>query len=208
MASPRPETRYAKQLWLYGAGDGQPIKNIPKLAEVSGVHEVTLRKYLPEWEKEAEEILANTSEMGLAIKLSSDVLNENEKDLAFIRDKMNALRWEIDHLDECIATLENICENFSLNSDNGDKALRIFEDYLRGSMNRKSLLTLFLALKKEWDAKSAIDGFREAALTREKEIAKGKAKLEVAKLNSNSLTENPRPVGGGVFARPARIEGA
>lgn len=209
MATLRAETRYAKQLFLYGTGDGSPVRNVVKLAELSGVHEQTIRVHLAEWEKEAEEIIAGSSDYGLAVKLSKETLEENEKDLAFIRDKMNSIRWEIDNLDDCIASLENICENFSLNSDNGDKALRIFEDYLRSSMNRRSLLTLFLTLKKEWDTKSAVDGMRDIVLTREKEVAKGQAKLEIKRRENEPKGAGERQVGGGVFdrgaARPARI---
>jgi hypothetical protein len=203
MAAPRPETRYAKQLWLYGAGDGSPVRNIPKLSEISGVHVETLRKYLPEWGKEAEELLANTSELGLAIHLSAEKVASAEKDEIFIRDQINSIKWEIEKLDDLTAKLEGLTELFAADEDMLSSALTVFSAWLQGAGKKSMLRTQFIAMKKLWDEKTGLDALRDIGATQQREMAKGKAKLEIKRLENEPRSNSERHVGGGVFARHA-----
>jgi len=192
----------------YGAGDGQPIRNIPKLSEVSGVHVETLRKYLPEWEKEAEELLANTSELGLAIHLSAEKIALAEQDEIFVRDQINSIKWEIENLDDLTVLLQNLTEKFCDDDDMRREALTLFNAWLQGAGKKSLLRTQFIAMKKLWDEKTGLDALRDIGATRQRELAKGKAKLEVKAMENEPRSNSERLVGGGVFARPARnIEG-
>jgi hypothetical protein len=203
MVKEKSQTRYAKQLFLYGAGDGVPVRNVAKLSELSKVTDETIRKHLPGWEREAEQLLANTSEVGLAIKLSKETLDANNRDIEFIRDQMNQCAFEIKNMDKIVARLAEWLDKFD--EDNIKDALSIFNDWQRAFASKSSLRSQFIALKKLWDEKSGIDGFREVGLVREKTISTGKAKLELKKLESEEAKGSVRHITTtGVFARPVR----
>jgi hypothetical protein len=204
MAEPRPETRYARQLWFYGAGDGQPIKNIPKLSEASGVHVETLRKYLPAWEKEAESLLANTSEIGLAIQLSAEKLHLHNSDMSFLREQINQVKWEMENLAEITAKLENLTEKFSDDPELLPEALQIFSLWLQGAGKQSSLRSQFLAMQKQWTSLEGIVDLKDIGVVKQKEIAKGQGKLAVKQME-NDTAPTMRVVAQGVFARPERI---
>lgn len=201
MAEPRPETRYARQLWLYGAGDGQPIKSIPKLAEVSGVTAETLRRYLPQWEKESESLLANTSEIGLAINLSEKNLEQHTKDSEFMRNQLDKLKFEIDTLEKIAVRLGEWMDKF--NGDETETALQIFDAWQRSCGTESHLRGQFISMKKLWDDKVGLDALRDVAVTRQKEIAKGKAKLEIKQMEAETGPTTRNVGGSGVFARPS-----
>ena len=202
MAKPTAQTRYAKQLFLYGNGDGKRITNVPALAKQAGVTENTIRVHIPEWEKESESILINSNTSALALSLSKEQLDQNNKDLSFIRDQINQLKFELSSIEKITARLGEWLDKFD--GDELQTALDIFNDYVRGCGQKSALRSQFIAMKKLWDEKSAIDGLRDVALTREKEVSKGKAKLEIKKLEGEQGTLVPRVVSG-VFARPDRI---
>ena len=203
MAEPRAETRFAKQLFLFGNGNGQPVRNVDKLSKLSGVHEQTIRKYLSEWEKEAQELLASSSECGLAISLNRKQIDQNNKDIDFIRDQLNKITFEIKSLEKIALRLAEWMDKFD--GDDIQTALSIFSDWQRATGSEAALRSQFIALKKLWDEKAAIDGLRDIALTREKEITKGKARIELKKLENEKPPETAR-IAGGLFARRDRIE--
>lgn len=204
MASPRPETRYAKQLWLYGAGDGQPIKSIPKLAEVSGVTAETLRRYLPEWEKESESLLANTSELGLAINLSEETLGQHKKDMAHLRNLVEANILESEQLEKMSSKLEGWLDKFK--DGDVETALRVFDAWQRSCGSKSQLQSQFLALQKQWTQLAGIVDLKDISVVRQKEIAKGQAKLTIKQLESETGTITRNVVASGVFARPVLSE--
>lgn len=200
MAELRAETRYAKQLFLYGAGDGVPIRSVPKLAEMAGVHVETVRRHLPEWEKESEALLASASANGLAIQLSAEKLADHESDMIHLRDSINRVKFEMDRLDEITARLTEWMDKFEDDSDR-QVALTILDQWLRSCGQRSSLQSQFLALQKQWTSLVGIVDLKDIAVVREKEIQKGKAKLEMKRLE-NEPVRNVNPLDNNVFARP------
>jgi hypothetical protein len=203
VAEPRPETRYAKQLWLYGAGDGAPVKNIPKLAELSGVTCETIRRYLPQWERESTEILANTSEMGLALVLSEEKLEQHSKDSIFIRDQVDKLKFEIENLEKVAVRLGEWMDKFD--GDDVVTALQIFDAWQRSVGTESHLRGQFVAMKKLWDDKVGLDALRDVAVTSQKEIAKGKAKLAVKAMEAETGLQVRNVSAGGVFSRVVNV---
>lgn len=200
MAALRAETRYAKQLFLYGAGDGVPVRSVPRLAEMSGVHEQTIRRNLPKWEKEAEAMLSGTSECGLALQLSAKQLQEHENDMNHLRDQLNQVKFESEKLEEISARLLDFMENFDDESDR-NYALRVFENWCAAAGARSTLRSQFLALQKQWTSLSGIVDLKDIAAVREKEMQKGKAKLEIKKLENQPM-KIANPLDNSVFARP------
>jgi hypothetical protein len=200
MSEMRAETRFAMQLFLYGDGKGAPVRNVARLSELSGVSGETIRKHLPAWEEQAAKLLGSSSEVGLAIALSAEKLQQHEQDMRHLRKLVEAKKWEIERQQEITARLEGWLNKF--NDEDKDQALKIFDAWQRSAGVRGALEGQFLALQKQWTALSGIVDLKDISVVRQKEIAKGQAKLELKK---QGLTEAPtRNVVGGVFDR--RIE--
>lgn len=202
----KSEVVAARQLYLYGAGDGKRVLNVQGLAKLSGLHEKTVWKHLPGWQKEMEEMCAAGGKNVLALSLSKKTLDSHNSDMDFLRSEINSIKWEMDNLNTSIATLEDICENFSLNSENGNEAIRLFEAYLRASANKGSLRTAFLAAEKRWVDLSGVVAMSEVQITREKTLATGRAKLDLKREeNSVGIRDSNVPISG-VFARKISTE--
>ena len=201
MAIMKAETRNARQLFLYGDGSGKPIRGVKALVAATGLHENTICKWIPIWSAEAEEIVANTSEKGLALHLSKETLDQHKKDMIFLRDDVNSIKFEMDNLDNCIEKLEKICENFSLNSDNGDEAIKLFDRYLRASLNKSSLRSQFLAAEKRWVELSGILDLKDIQVTQEKALAQGRAKQKLKAEADQDVPRNVVSTMNTVFAR-------
>jgi hypothetical protein len=205
----RAKTAAARQAFLYGTGDGKRVIAVKELSEKFGVHEQTIRLRMPEWEKEYEEILLNTAEHGFNLILSSTTLEKHKKDVDFIRKDLDSLKFEMSKLDNTIAWLEDIVNQFTLNTENGAEAISIFNAYVNASCNKQRLRTQFIAMEKLWRSVSGVDAKMDALTTRDKEIAKGQGKMDVEKLklmggsNSNGGGPDRSKIGGGVFAKPA-----
>lgn len=199
----KPEVASARQLFLYGAGDGKRIISTKELCRRTGIHESTVWRNMPAWEKEAEELLANTSESALALSLSAKDLQEHKADMEFLRSNINQIKWEMDNLDNIIEKFEEICGNFSLNSENGDDAIKLFDRYLRASLNKSSLRAQFLAAQKQFFAMSGVGDLKDIEAVRAREIAKGKGKLDLKKLEAEENQGPKNITRTGVFARPA-----
>tara|TARA_Y100000361_G_C11088104_1_gene304932 strand:+ start:141 stop:773 length:633 start_codon:yes stop_codon:yes gene_type:complete len=203
------KTKVARQLYLYGAGDGKRIVDTQKLAAAAGVHPETIRTHLPKWEAEAEEILASSSKSGLGLKLSADTLKSHQSDMDFLRDQLNQVKFELDNLAEVTAKLEGIADRICQSDEPGmDKALRIFEDWLRACGSQRALRTQFLAMQKQWTALGGVIDMKDVSVVREKEMAKGRARMELEEEKAAAGKDaGPRPVGGGVFGSgPARLD--
>ncbi len=200
--SPKPEVATARQLFLYGAGDGKRIVGTQALVEATGVHEQTIRKHLPKWLKEAEELLSNTSELGVSLSLSAIEIESHQADMSHLRQDIDSIKFEMNSLDDVIEKLAGICEKFSLNTENGDAALKIFDSYLRASLNKSHLRGQFLSAEKRWIELSNISALKDITVTKEKTLAVGRAKIKLK--GEESEASAPTPVArGGVFARPA-----
>lgn len=202
----KPAVESARQLFLYGAGDGKRVLSTQALAVAVGVHEQTIRAHMGSWQKEAEELISNTSENGLALALSKATLEDHKKDLLHLRNDVDSIKFEMNSLDDVIETLSGICENFSLNSDNGDKALSLFDRYIKASLNKSHLRGQFLAAEKRWAAASGIEAVADISVTAAKAMSVGKAKLELKKLENEEGPRDANRMSSGVFARPAKLE--
>jgi hypothetical protein len=122
----------------------------------------------------------------------------------FYRDQINSLKWEIDNLDNAIAKLERICENFSLNTENGDAALRLFSAYLRASTNKGTLRSQLIQLEKRWNECVGIGDLKDIQVAGAKEVAKKNALRDLQKTEAQHKAERREIAqGGGIFARPA-----
>lgn len=202
--TPQPKSQVvaARQLFLYGNGDGKRIIGAGALAEASGVHIETIRRWMPRWQKEYEEMLSHTSEGGLAIRLSADDMRNHSKDMDFLRNDLNSIKWEMDNLDETIAQLEGICNNFALNSENGERALAIFDSYLRASLNKSNLRRQFLTTQKQWAEMVGVVDLKDIQVTAQKALETGRAKLKIKSESvENQRDVTPRPDAQSVFDR-------
>lgn len=199
----KPNVSATRQLFLYGNGDGKRILSIPALQKLTGCHPDTIRKHLPAWEKEAEKILINSNDSCLAFSLSEESLAAHESDMIFLRDNISQIKWEMDNLDNVIEKLETICGNFSLNTENGDDAIKLFDRYLRASLNKANLRGQFLAAQKQWTSLSGIVDLKDIQVVRQREIAKGKGKMDLKKLEAEENQGPKNITRTGVFARPA-----
>ena len=172
-------TAHARQLFLYGNGDGKRIVNTRKLAELSGVHPETLRVYLPKCEKELEEMLAGAGGNGLVLRLREEDLNLHKQVLACIENQVKQCIWELETFDKIVASLESICDNFSLNTDNGDAALRLLENYLTARGTKADLRRQLLALHKHYTDQTGITSLLDIQTAAAKALETGRAKIKL-----------------------------
>jgi transcription initiation factor TFIIIB Brf1 subunit/transcription initiation factor TFIIB len=196
----RPGVVAARLAYLYGVGDGKPVVSTKRLAEIGECTEKTILRHIPEWHKEKEELIVNAPETELGLRLSKETLDAHKKDLAFLRSDLNSIKWEMSNLDNSIAKLEGICENFSLNSDNGDDALKLFDRYLRASLNKSSLRSQFLAAQKRWVELSGVEAVGDVQVTAAKALATGQVKLAL-KREETETGPKEAVAATGIFAR-------
>lgn len=205
MSKPPPnvkkEWHLARQLCIYGDGDGRPIGSPERLAELTGLTVGTIRRHIDVWLKEREEIVAGATTSGLALKLSADEIESQQADLLLLRTSINRVSWEIKQHDKIVSRLEKICENFSLNTEVGDQALSLFDAYLRASSNRQALEKHFLALQARWTKLVGVDALQDVALTKAKSDATLASKLDARKAEAAEGVRDVTPAGLGVFRR-------
>lgn len=202
MANPkgcRRDLEVARQACLYGEGDGRPVMNVKRLCELAGVREQTILRHLPRWEKEREEIVANSNPIALGISLSKKQLEQNTKDLDFLRNQINLVKFEIDSTEKVAARLAEWMDKFD--GDDIPTALQIFASWERSCGQKASLRSQFVQLKKLWDEKTAIDGLRDVALVREREMEKGRVKIALKKAGSEAEPRSVGPTTNAVFVR-------
>lgn len=200
----KSETRNARQLFLYGNGDGKRVTGVKALVAATGLHEQTIWKHIPAWQKEVEEMVSKTSESGLALFLSGESMKAHETDMLALREQINQVKWELETLDEVTSKLEMWVEKFSGNADDQDKALKILEAWQRNCGQKSSLRGQFLSLQKQWHSMSGVASLSEVQLTREKALAVGRAKQKLQKEAAEGDVVNVTPKVG-IFARPERI---
>lgn len=192
-----PGTELARQAFLY-----QGVTEIKDLAELSGKAECTIRGHMEKWVAEREETLKNANPL-VPINLLSvpdEVLEAHKADLSFIRQRLDETKREITQLDSIIANLEKIVNQISSNfgdSSETDKLLRLFDKYLRLSMNKKSLDKHFMDLKSMWDSKSGVDSLKNIQESTAKAVSLANAKS--APSEQETVKENV--VNDGVFRK-------
>lgn len=174
----KPATEVARQLFLYGEGDGIRILDNRTLAEKSGLHPETLRKWLPKWTEEFEEKLKGTSKIGSvnALSLPDEVFEHHKADNEFIRKRLDKAKFELEQLPQIIENLSLIVTQASTDPEKIDIMMAMLDKYIRFSMNEKSLTKLFMDLKNLWDSKVGLDSLKAI----QESVAKAQAKSATA----------------------------
>lgn len=196
----KAETETARQLFLYGAGDGKRIISVKGLVEATGLHEQTIGKHMPKWKKEAEEILMKSSETGLGLALSAKQLEQHTKDMDALRDQLDQVKWELKTIEKITAKLEGWMDKFSGDEGEQDKALRILEAWQRNCGQKSSLRSQFLALQKQWTNLSGVVDLKDIQVVKEKAMATGRARLALKKEETETAPKEANPATG-IFAR-------
>lgn len=201
----RKTLEIARQACLYGEGDGRPVMNVKRLMELADVSEKTILKHLPSWQKEREELAANSSPQALALSLSAKELHLHECDMKTLRKEINQVKWELDTFDDNVEKLEALVERLT-DVAAGDplavgQVLQMFDKYLRFSLNKQNLRKQFLALQKQWTGLSGVEGLMDVALVREREMEKGRVKIALKKEGVEAEPRNVGPTTGAVFVR-------
>lgn len=196
----KAETETARQLFLYGAGDGKRIISVKGLVEATGLHEQTIGKHMPKWKKEAEEILMKSAETGLGLALSAKQLEQHTKDMDALRDQLDQVKWELKTIEKITAKLEGWMDKFSGDEGEQDKALRILEAWQRNCGQKSSLRSQFLALQKQWTSLSGVVDLKDIQVVKEKSLAVGRARLELKKEETETGPREANPATG-IFAR-------
>lgn len=186
-----PETIAARQLFLYGEGDGVRVLDLKELSQKSGAAVSTLRLRLPEWEAEYEEIVKSSSKLANAgspsiLSLPQEVFEHHNGDLSFIRERLDKLKAELTALPSMISDLRTMISDFAADPEKIDEAMTLLEKYLRTSANEKRLLGMFSDVKKLWDSKVGLDSI--------KSIAEAHAKA----LKPTEKADEPSPTGENV----------
>ena len=190
----KTSTAMARQFFLYGDGDGKRIVDTTELCKITGTSRPTLSKYLPAWEKEAEEMLRSTTKLGSPniLSLPQETLEKHKEDVDFIRLRLEKTKSELTQLPSIIAELKE----FVWSLDDKDAAIQLFDRYLRLSMNEKSLTKHFVDLKRLWDEKVGLDSLKAI------QEATGKAvSIAASKNTANEGEAGVVPVENGVFQR-------
>ena len=201
----KSEIELARQACLYGEGDGKPVMNVKRLCEIAGVHESTIWRHMPKWQKEREEILASANNSSLGIHLSGKELEAHKADMAVLRKEINQVKWELDTFDDNVEKLEALVERLT-DVASGDpqavgQVLQMFDKYLRFSLNKQNLRKQFLALQKQWTGLSGVEGLMDVALVREREMEKGRVKIALKKEGVEAEPRVVGPANTGVFVK-------
>jgi hypothetical protein len=191
----KPGVHVARQAFLYGEGDGNPVLSRARLAALAGVHESTIARHINDWIKEREEMVSNSSESALALRLSKETLDFHNSDMTHLRGLLQANKWEIDQINEITAKLERWMDKFNGDDGDQDRALRILEAWQKSCGQKSSLQSQFLALQKQWTSLSGIVDMKDVSVAQAKAMATGRAKLDL-ELEKNKA--NPRDVGMGI----------
>ena len=204
------EVRAARQLFLFGAGDGRPVRHVATLAKAAGVHIQTIQKHLPAWEAEAEEILSNSSEIGFRLRLNAETLKKHESDKAFFRRQIDLQVLEIERLpalENSLLDLVRIIAN-SGNPEAADAANLMLGRFFETIGARKSAEAHLLKLQSHWSKMAGVESLQAVAETREKTLATGRAKLALRREEAEGMAgdgSQARAIGsgaaGGVFAQ-------
>lgn len=207
-----PEVREARRLFLFGNGDGRRVLKVERLAELAGCTVDTIRRHLPAWEREAEEIAANSSETGIQLRLNKLALAKFESDRDFIRGQIDLQEAEIKQLTNLAPLLLEVVKRISdANPDAGEAASALLSSFFDTVANRKAMEAHLLKLQSHWSRMAGIESLQAVAETREKTLATGRAKLALRREEAGDAGAGDgsaaRPVtpAGGVFAKRAAV---
>lgn len=204
-----PEVREARRLFLFGNGDGRRVLKVERLAELAGCRIESIRRHLPGWEAEAEEIAAKSSEIGDIWRLNAESLRKHESDKAFIRGQIDSQVAEIKQLPVLEKQLFNVAKSLAdHNPEAAETAVSLIRAHLDTVASRKAAEAHLLRLQSHWAKMAGIESLQAVAETREKTLATGRAKLALRREEDSGAAgdgSQARPVGGaaagGVFAK-------
>jgi uncharacterized protein with von Willebrand factor type A (vWA) domain len=142
------ETKHARELFLFGNGDGKRIKNVKKLAEMSGCGERTIYRHMEQWQRESESLaLATTGKSGAV------VLRITEKELLFSAQHVSILQRQL------------------------EKIAKVIDEATPGSDWHMELVKLHAATLLKWQAASGFADHADTQATFAKEMARQAARL-------------------------------
>lgn len=142
-------TRKAYELFMYGNGDGKPIRSLHKLGELSGASPRTLEKYVDKWSRESEELSrGNAGKRGQVASVTAQVVQ-------FQAEKVNRLKLEVDALSKELEKLPV------------------------GTEVHRDTLKLFMAALTKWEESSGFAAFAATQAALAKEMAKTAGRLAV-----------------------------
>lgn len=211
------EVRAARQLFLFGAGDGKPVRHLATLAKLAGCHVQTIQKHLPAWEAENEKILSNSAESGLVLRLNAETLEKHEADCMTIRSCIDAQVAELQQLpvlEKRLLSIAEACAKSQNNPDAAEEVLALVQSFVSLHGSRKAGEAHLLKLQSHWSKMAGIESLQAVAETREKTLATGRAKLALRREEAGdaggdgSQARLAMPAAGGVFAKrasPARV---
>lgn len=198
----KKEYHLARQLCIYGDGDGKPIANVERLAELSGLHVNTIRKYVEGWIQEREDFVTQSSTQGLALKLSAENSAKHSKDCDLLRNEMDQVAWELSNLNSIIAKFEGFINRFNnADPEQIQLALGTFDSLIKASLNKQSLRGSFLTLQARWVKLMGIEALMDVATTKAKSDATLASKLDARKAEAAEGVRDVTPAGLGVFRR-------
>lgn len=203
----RANIEVARQAFIFGMGDGQPVVNPERLAEIGECTRDTIQKHLPDWIKQREDLLTNSGmpgNGGLLLRLSEETLASLRFDTDFARQRVDELKAESKTARKVISLLESVLTEFSKGASTLETAelLSLVSTFTSVHATKKSIDSNFLAMHKHWTKLAGVDSLMTVAETREKALATGRAKLTVTKEASDAGLnggEPPKPAIGGVF---------
>lgn len=195
----KASTEAARQMFLYGEGDGVRIVDVQELAKKTGASDQTIRMRIPEWQAELENILVGTSKLGSPniLSLPNETLEKHREDVEFFRARLDKAKTELTALPSIISELKDLVHQFASDESKFDEALALMDRTLRLWANEKSLTKLVIDLKTIHDSKCGLDSLKsiQEATAKSASIAALKATPEEVKENGVV------PVGSGVFQR-------
>lgn len=193
----------ARQAYLYGVGyGGVPLRDRVELQRLSSVKDTAFSIHLRKWEAESEKMAkeSNRSAFGLAVKPEN--IENHADDVHFLRLQVDQIKSEVENIDEIQADLwslvQNLQESSLASSEQIDALIQLIDRYLKKSINRQNLLTLFLSLQKRWQDSSGMTGALDVSIAGMKEVEKAK--------RLQGLRENHSPEKVAERAGPKHVE--
>ncbi len=174
------QVNLARQLFMYGNGDGRPITEPAKLAEIAGVTPQTIYNHIRAWEMEREEILANQGIGGYSLQVSPATLRQHRETVDFYHKQEELLRREVQDMPLILKDLREVLRGLK-ESENYDEAVQAFQIFLKLYGNRRETLKLQMHVQQRLRQHSGIELLEEIAATREKTLASGRARLDVTR---------------------------
>lgn len=212
-------TSRARELFLYGDGDGEPITNVSKLSKKSGVSSITLYKWIPDWEKERREQLAQSSSWAGSLIYAEDALKKNNEDLIYFRTRIEELKKEERALDKTngllLDTVDQILAREDFDPANADRLLSLLDKHFRTSAHRTNITKEIVMLHGHWTAKGGVDAVMSARKTSAETAVKLKAKMDFEEKRKELGTDPASvaanrgaiiPARQSVFGRAAQVE--